>query len=368
MINGKRDKLKERWENYTKSTSKIAYHKWTMMYSNVLMDSKTDNDFADLIFDQGSIEFYYPIDDNQCSLIELSKKNRTVICNLFSLFYSGIRNVMAHGVLQSTDRYTRESDYFECSQCKSKTFFTEPKNLADYYCEYVRGINDDATRNEVEKKVRRIPRHEVFAKFEGFEKKEEALRIIKDHFGKPNAQQLSASFAYFHMRRVYHWFNDKKRETYITYRMLVRVNQFFHIMAYRMYLAVIQILIKDYKMPEGFWDGITTNGIPNKIREFKEDHKQTVEKARENHIEHHHCHDFTMVTIHKFAADKVLRTTMPDNVWDVSVGTITCEQREVKMYMAIKKTEKKDTTKVTIEDDIPKAKAVRKIDETIKIN
>ncbi len=169
------------------------------------------------------------------------------------------------------------------------------------------------------------------------------------------------------MRRVYYWLKEKKRNMYITYRMLVRVNQFIHMMAYRMYLAVTQVLIRDFKLPNEFW-GIKKEEIGDKISEFEKNHKEIVEKTQEMSPFYSGSHNFTMSTIHKFAADKVLRTTIPNNIWNVSVGTITCEQEMVEVYLAVKKRESTDTTRSENTDIIRSEKPVTKIKESIKIN
>ena len=146
------------------------------------------------------------------------------------------------------------------------------------------------------KVVMRIAKLEEFQKKEFEELKTEineeleeeewkdVLKIIESHFPTPTAgtrDKLPASFAYFHLCRVLNWVKKKKIDMYITYRLLVRINQFIHMLAFRIHIAVAEILIRKHGLPNGTWgikieeDGRVGN-IDEMIEKFEKDYEKIV--------------------------------------------------------------------------------------------
>ena len=118
----------------------------------------------------------------------------------------------------------------------------------------------------------------------------DVFKIIETHFADPDQQPLPVAFAFFHMCRIFFYLKKKKKNMYITYRVLVRINQFIRMLAFRMHIAVAEILIRKHELPNKTWgirieekkeDGTISDfgNIDKKIKKFEEEHEVIVKKT-----------------------------------------------------------------------------------------
>ncbi len=77
-----------------------------------------------------------------------------------------------------------------------------------------------------------------------------ASEFVKKYFTNPDKKLLPIQYAFFHMLRIYYWLVESKRDMYVTYGMFERITKFIHTLAFRMYLAVAQLLIDNYGLPD----------------------------------------------------------------------------------------------------------------------
>ena len=97
---------------------------------------------------------------------------------------------------------------------------------------------------------------------------EKCFDIIDSYFKNSDKDPLPASYAYFHMIRVYYWLEESRRGMFVTYRLFERITQFIHTLSFRMYLAVAELLIDNYGLPDGVW-GVEKQMIGTMIRHFQ---------------------------------------------------------------------------------------------------
>ena len=249
-----------------------------------------------------------------------------LICVMLRFCY-GIRNVMAHGNAERTfdddggtlNNFTKKCNECNCQNCHTCECFEDTVILLTFYNSYIKQLDDDK-RKDAESRVRRIPKIEVFRSFqkipvaqrldshdtessyESYNSKdeesedteseappsqenyendlppnihagfgldwEEYEKIFNDHFPDPEMDPLPASYAYFHMLRVYYWLVESKRNMFVTYTLFERITQFIHTLAFRMYLAVAEVLIDNCpKIGNEVW-GVEKHNIGTKITRF----------------------------------------------------------------------------------------------------
>ena len=239
---------------------------------------------------------------------------------MLRLFY-GIRCIMAHGKSDKTLSEGVLKEFPQCPKCEgnlTQITLDDSKDLVHYSINYTKKIKNlpedkvlsqetfkellgqypeteeqdkhikkkvDAISSDADYKIGRIPKKEEFEKLkteinEGLEEEEwnDVFKIIESHFPTTEtSDKLPASFAYFHLCRVFTWVK-KKKDMYITYRLL---NQFIHMLAFRIHIAVAEILIRKHGLPNGTWgieieeDGSAGN-IDEMIEEFEKEHEKIV--------------------------------------------------------------------------------------------
>ena len=268
------------------------------VYSKYLLTDKQiqqGKTIIDVMLAKGDLKFNHKIrcggtDPSKTSSIVVSdsvdapKQNKCFICIMLRFCY-GIRCVMAHGNSDQTCKNdggalykfpefckTCECDKDKCPTCKC---FKETGRLVELYSKYFGKLTDKADIEDADRRVRRIPKKIDFqhlkTQHEHFLTDQEwyqCLEIIKDHFTDPEVDPLPASYAYFHMLRVYYWMDKDKRAMYVTYGLFERITTFIHTLSFRMYIAVAQLLIDNYGLPDGVW-GVKMGNIGTLITDFE---------------------------------------------------------------------------------------------------
>ena len=142
---------------------------------------------------------------------------------------------------------------------------------------------------EMSKKAKVETSHELVEMSDKLAKMKGELAKMSDKITELNDKP--ASFAYFHICRVLMWLKKDRKDMYITYRLLVRINQFIDMLAFRIHIAVAEILIRKHKLPNGTWgveietknkDGsIKPGNIDDMIERFEKRHKEIVKETNE---------------------------------------------------------------------------------------
>ena len=309
MINMIKEKVTQHKFRLTPS----VFHTWINKYSKMLLGSKANaNDFVDSMFEGGDIEYYYPVDDYNISRVTID--NPFFICAMSRICY-GIRCIMAHGSAESTlSGKGALSGFPDCEKCsvilnanlkkgdKCRSCCHHKQSLK---CECQKKIDtlkeihelsnllDECIIQKGKRKVLKKSRH--FPKLETFKMAGvadiKAKRIIEEYnldektnnAENPGGNPINQHFAYFHMFRVFHWLKENQRLMYVTYRLLLRINQFILVLAHRMRIAVARILIHKHGLDNGIW-GVPKDEeeLKEKIKKFESKHKKKVEDLQKN--------------------------------------------------------------------------------------
>ena len=225
---------------------------------------------VDVILQQGEFRFSYVITGNDISQITIAtgQQSKCLICIMLRFCY-GVRCVMAHG--DSTQTYSDGGGalFNFCKRCKACgcvetcitcEIFKDIARLVELFNKYIDQL-PDTERDEAESIVRRNPNRSQFQNFRKGENGnrltrqqwDECEEIIVKYFQKPVNNPLPVAHAYFHMLRMYYWLEKSGRKMYITYGMFESITNFIHTLSFRMYLAVAELLINNYGLPDGVW-------------------------------------------------------------------------------------------------------------------
>ena len=258
----------------------------------LLTKSEIENkkSLVDVILEQGEFRFSYLISgvgESQITIAQSGQQSKCFICIMLRFCY-GVRCVMAHG--NSKQTYKVDGALFDfCKRCKlcgcadtcaTCECFEDTARLVELFDKYNKKL-PDTEKDDADRIVRRNPTIEEFETFQtqhnnflSVEEWKECFRIIDKHFKDPDEDPLPASYAYFHMIRVYYWLKKSKRDMYITYGMFQRITQFIHTLSFRMYLAVAQLLIDNYGLQDGVW-GVEKIKIETMITDFEAELENT---------------------------------------------------------------------------------------------
>ncbi len=242
----------------------------------------TGMSIIDRMLKQGDFRFKYKIRNGNTTRISQivvsanGKQSKCFICVMLRFCY-GIRCVMAHG--NSTQTYAKGGVFYDfvkrCKACGCEDSCPEC-NCFEETAKLVNLINNkyikrlpEQEKKEAESRVRRIPKIMDIHNFRqqhstGYLKKkewDECEGIIRDYFQDQDKDPLPASYAYFHMLRVYYWLDENKRAMYVTYGMFERITTFIHTLSTRMYLAVAELLIDNYKLTGPVWGTAKIRGM-----------------------------------------------------------------------------------------------------------
>ena len=270
---------------------KLGLYPKFLLTNEQIRDKKT---FIDIMLKQGDINVFYNIQFHKKSLITVSKdagnpgsQDKSFICAMLRFCY-GVRCVMAHGNAEETYKKHALKDFPECKichgGCQTMKCLKDTKTLVDHYRTYIQNLKkktgiDEATRTKelkiAEDHIRRIP---TATGFQELKKKNETFldddvwtkcfKIITTHFPDQTVNPLPASYAYFHMIRVYYWLEESRRGMFVTYGLFERITTFIHTLSFRMYLAVAELLIDNYGLPDGVW-GVEKIKIETMITDFE---------------------------------------------------------------------------------------------------
>ncbi len=168
-----------------------------------------------------------------------------------------------------------------------------------------------------------------------------------------------AAFAYYHMCRIHHWLSKDKNDMYITYRLLVRINQFIHMLAFRIHIAVAEILIRKYKLDNGTWgiyieekddEGIIQvhSNIDTKINDFEKKHEEIVKETHADDITGNYPGD-----INVWVSAEKRRYMDPSH----SCGVLLEDDKMFETYVAVMKRDRNNKC------DVPRVTSVKKLKE-----
>ena len=272
-----------------------------------LGEKRNDKQVSDFIFSvagQQPINYLYVLNDEFHSKITIGDKE--TLCAILRLWY-GIRCIsadgMAHKTIESRDGALK--NFPECSKCKKKSDNIEMLKNAGKLCQYLDEMlgkpylttipEDDYSKYPDNYKnflkVKRIPNpskiESITVEDKKKERKDKAVKLAKKHWSaSPDKEkgEYPPAFGFYHMYRTYLFISHLQREMYITYRLLVRINQFVLLLAFRMKLAVAKWLSEcEEVMPElkGLW-GYTDNEevLKQSIENLEAEHKRRIDKIK----------------------------------------------------------------------------------------
>ena len=271
------------------------------------------DDFVKSIIQSGDIIYYYPVDDDKISKVII--KDKVAVCAMLRLFY-GIRCIMGHGNATGTlNNPDTLKDFPHCKICSQKTYndlhcikihmvkqdgesiakgvgknFKECKECRTNSCSIFKNISQLSAvfdecikqmgKKQVLKKSRHFPRKETLERLTDETQKMKAESIIEQYNLDIDKEQdiiINEKYAYFHMCRIFHWLEENKRMMYVTYRVLIRINQFILVLAYRMRIAVARILMDKYKLEDRIWNvPKNEDKLKKKIQKFEENHEERI--------------------------------------------------------------------------------------------
>ena len=298
---------KKRLNDTRKTKPTSLFHNWNQQYTATLGE-----DFLATIFETSDIKYYYPVNDDKISAVIIRNKDEVVVCAMLRLFY-GIRCIMGHGSatptlnnagtlkdfpscekcagkqpIHSIINHEDEDNFQKCDDCK------KPLSILENISQLSAILDECITqmgKKRVLKKSRHFPQRETFERLSdethGPEKKK-AKSIIDKYFldiDRINSGPgiVNENYAYFHMCRIFHWLKENERMMYVTYRVLVRINQFILVLAYRMRIAVARILMDKYKLEDGIWNVPKDEGkLKKKIEKFEKKLKERVESLQKH--------------------------------------------------------------------------------------
>ena len=280
-------KLKLKAEDKFQKTNSVLLHSWNAKYEEVL-----GKDVVEKIFETSKdIKYNYPVDDKNISKVVI--KDEFVVCAILRLFY-GIRCIMGHGNAEATltGKNGALSDFPKCKKnsCEKNSCKKSKETLAKIY-ELSNSLDkciEEQGKKKVLKTSRHFPQQATFERLSDASASKKALDIIVKYFPERpkennNTIPIDENYAYFHMCRILHWLKENKRMMYVTYRVLVRINQFILVLAYRMRIAVAQILMEKYGLEDGIWNvPKDKEKLKKKIGDFEKEHEKRVKRLQKH--------------------------------------------------------------------------------------
>ena len=253
------------------------------------------------------INYLYLLDDEFHSKIAISDKE--TLCAILRLWY-GIRCISAHGVAHKTikRRDGALKDFPKCSKCNKEGDKTAMLKDAGDLCKHLDEMLDEPDLETILKdnyskypdnyknflKVKRFPKPSIIknisVKEQNAQAKKKAIELAERHWSNPTDEEKGEyppAFGFYHMYRTYFFISHLQRDMYITYRLLVRINQFVLLLAFRIKLAVAKWLSEcedSEVMPElkelwGYTDD--TDRLEESIKKLEADHEERINKIKE---------------------------------------------------------------------------------------
>ena len=268
------------------------------------MFDKKDFSIAEEIFlvttNRKPIEYYYPLDKCTHAVIEISEKD--TICAILRLWY-GIRCISAHGM--ATQTFSKGGALYkfpDCEKCHKLTQkVTRCKELqmlcnGHDLCKEIEKICESEMPEPPESstsvsvyryaKIKSIP---DLRKIQSSGNKK-ACELVDELGLKQDG--CSPGNVYYHISRIAFFASNLEKRMYITYRLLVRVNQFVLLLAFRIKLAVAKYLVKYSKeengkiddLKKGLWGYVDNDNekVLKLIEEVQGKHKEKIKKIQKS--------------------------------------------------------------------------------------
>ena len=232
------------------------------------MFNEKDFSIAEEIFrvttDRKPIEYHYPLDKDSHAVIEILEED--TICAILRLWY-GIRCISAHGM--ATQTFSKDGALYkfpDCEKCqKLAQKDTRCKELqmlcnGQDLCKEIEKICESEMPEPPESstsvsvyryaKIKSIP---DLRKIQSSGNKK-ACKLVDELGLKQDG--CSRGNVYYHISRIAFFASNLEKRMYITYRLLVRINQFVLLLAFRIKLAVAKYLVKYSKEENGKIDDL----------------------------------------------------------------------------------------------------------------
>ena len=291
-------------------------HSFDEAFSKLLdpREEKKGNDkqvISDFIFSvtgqqHKPINYLYVLDDEFHSKITIGDEE--TLCAILRLWY-GTRCISAHGVAHKTieRRDGALKDFPKCSKCNEEGDKTVILKDAGDLCIYLyKMLGEPDLETILEDDYSKYPdNYKNFLKVKCFpnpsiiksitveeqnaQTKEEAVKLAERHWSdSPDKEkgEYPPAFGFYHMYRTYFFISRLQRDMYITYQLLVRINQFVLLLAFRIKLAVAKWLSEcedSIVMPElkelwGYNDD--TDCLEQSIKKMEAEHEKRINEIK----------------------------------------------------------------------------------------
>ena len=239
------------------------------------------------------IEYHYPLDECTHTVIKISEEKS--VCAILRLWY-GIRCISAHGM--ATQTFSKDGALYkfpDCEKCQEDTQNEEFQMLHNglVFCGEIKAAYESKIPKPLESSVSdhryavipSIPNVEEIQSSEN----EKACELV-DKLGLKQ-DGCSPGNVYYHISRIAFFASKLEKRMYITYRLLVRINQFVLLLAFRIKLAVAKYLVEYSKkengkiddLKEGLWGYVVNDDEKDaneKIEEVQRKHKEKIEEIQ----------------------------------------------------------------------------------------
>ena len=285
---------------YMKRMTKPLLHDFDEIFRK--MFNEKDFSIAEEIFlvttNHKPIEYYYPLDKCTHTVIEISEKD--TICAILRLWY-GIRCISAHGM--ATQTFSKDGALYkfpDCEKCQKLT-----QNVTR--CEELQML---CNGQDLCKEIEKICESEMPEPLEGSvsDHRYAKIKSIPDlkkiqSSGNKKACELvdelklkqgicSPGNVYYHISRIAFFASKLEKRMYITYRLLVRINQFVLLLAFRIKLTVAKYLVKYSKeengkiddLKEGLWGYVDNDDekVLKLIEKVQREHEEKIKKIQKS--------------------------------------------------------------------------------------
>ena len=249
------------------------------------------------------IKYLYPLDKGSHAVIMISEGN--TICAILRLWY-GIRCISAHGM--AAQAFSKDGALYKfpyCEKCRKDTPSEEIQLLCKGWslCEEIKTFYASDLPKSLESRVS-DQSCAVIASIPDIKTiqsrgNDQARNLIKDLGLKQGI--CSSGNVYYHISRIAFFASNLEKRVYITYRLLVRINQFVLLLAFRIKPAFAKYLVKYSRkkngnivdLKKGLWGYVVSDDekdgnerVRKLIEEVQGKHKEKIEEIQKS-TEHH---------------------------------------------------------------------------------
>ena len=278
-----------------KQMRKPLLHDFDKAFKN--MFNEKEFSIAEKIFsvtkDCKPIEYHYPLDKDSHAVIEISEKD--TICAILRLWCS-IRCISAHGMANQT--FAKDGALYkkfpDCEKCQNNAQSWGLQMLSNGWslCEEIEEVYKSKVPDRLDSSMS-DHRYTVISSIPNVKEIESSgNKKAGELLEKLGLKQdkCSPGNVYYHISRIAFFAYNLKKRMYITYRLLVRINQFVLLLAFRIKLAVAKYLVKYSEkkngeiddLKEGLWGYVVNDNerVQNKIEEVQREHKEKIEEIQ----------------------------------------------------------------------------------------